>query len=94
MFYANSDHIGVNQYSMLKEDSHIWRKIYEIPHTFIFFLKMVLISAQTIVNKSPKCDTILFLDGTTKTVQVQEVKKVKSSIFYVVKNAQFQENLN
>ena len=59
-----------------------------------FFLKMVLISAQTIVNKSPKCDTILFLDGTTKTVQVQEVKKVKSSIFYVVKNAQFQENLN
>ena len=47
-----------------------------------FFLKMVLISAQTIVNKSPKCDTILFLDGTTKTVQVQEVKK--SKVIYIL----------
>jgi len=43
---------------------------------------MVLISAQTIVNKSPKCDTILFLDGTTKTVQVQEVKK--SKVIYIL----------
>lgn len=46
------------------------------------FLNTLSISAQNLGNKSPKCDTVVFLDGSTKTVQVQEVKK--SKIIYIL----------